>query len=106
MNNNSVIGINEQQIRAITNKLTSNIEKLESKFNQIDAIIHDISPYYKADSNILFRKKYDNLRLNYDIVRKNLLSYVDDLNSLIISYKKMEANAVDMANKFEPIDIN
>lgn len=103
MGNNYISGINEQQVIVIINKITSNIEKLESRFNQIDIIISNTNSHYKASSADEFRKKYDNIRLNYDIVKKNLLSYADDLNNLIISYKKLETNTADMVNTFKPL---
>lgn len=103
MDSNYVSGINEKQLISVINKLTSNIEKLESRFDQIDTIITNSNNWYSSDSADAFRSRYNDFRLNYDIVKKNLLSYVEDLNNLIIKYKKLEANTADMVNTYKPI---
>ena len=103
MSNNYVSGINEPQVKAIINRITSNIEKLESKFIEIDTIFSNNKQHYDSESALLFRKKYDNIRLNYDIIKKNLLSYVEDLTALVINYKKLETDIVDMVNTFKPL---
>ena len=103
MNAGYVMGINEQQIVAVINKITSNIEKLESRFEQIDSIISNTKAHYDAESADVFRKKYNDFRLNYAVVKTNLLSYVEDLTHLIIKYKKLETNVADMVNTFKPL---
>lgn len=102
MNAGYVSGINEQQIVAVINKITSNIEKLESRFEQIDSIISNTNAHYNAESADVFRKRYNDFRLNYDVIKTNLLSYVEDLTHLIIKYKKLETNVADMVNTFSP----
>ena len=106
MNNNYVSGINEQQLVGIINKINFNIEKLDKRFQQVNEIIYNTNFHYKTESADLFRKKYDDFKMNYDIIKKNLLSYVDDLNNLIIKYKKFETNAADMINSFTPLGVS
>lgn len=103
MNSNYVSGINETQILVVINRITSNIEKLEARFNQIDQIILNTNNYYKSSSANIFRKNYDDIRLNYSIVKTNLLSYVEDLTNLISSYKKFETSTADVINTYKPI---
>ena len=49
MANNYVSGINEPQVLAVINKITSNIEKLESRFIEIDNIISNSLVKYTID---------------------------------------------------------
>lgn len=98
--NSNYTGINENQILATINKITSNIERLDSRFNEIDQIIHNMSNSYNSNSSVTFMKKYDDIRYNYAIIKANMKSYIGDLNNLISSYKKFETTTADKVSSY------
>ena len=103
MNGNYVTGINENQVRNVINHITTNIEKLESRFSQIDSIV-DSTKNEQSPSIDMYRKQYTDLRLNYDVIKKNMLSYVNDLNNLIAYYRSSDTTIGDEINEYKPIN--
>lgn len=101
MNSNYIIGINENQILATINKITSNIERLDSRFNEIDRIIHNMSNSYNSNSSVTFMKKYDDIRHNYAIIKANMKSYIGDLNNLISNYKRSSTAITDVVSTYD-----
>lgn len=92
MNSNYVGGINEQQVEATINRVMSDLEKLDFRFEQIDISVSKTKNYYKCNSGDEFRKRYDSIRLNYDVVKKNMLAYVDDLRKLMKNYERIDTS--------------
>ena len=103
MNGNYVTGINENQVRNVINHITTNIEKLESRFSQIDSIV-DGTRNEQSPSAEAYRKQYADLRLNYDVIKKNLLSYIADLNGLITYYHNSDTTIGEQVNEYKPIN--
>ena len=101
MNGNYVTGINENQVRNVINHITTNIEKLESRFSQIDSIV-DSTRGEQSPSAEMYRKEYADLRLNYDVIKKNLLSYIADLNGLITYYHNSDTTISDQVRDYKP----
>ena len=98
--NSNYIGINENQILAEISKITSNIERLDSRFNQIDQIIQNMGNSYNSNSSVTFKRKYDDIRQNYAIIKANMKSYIGDLNNLISGYKKFETTTADKVSSY------
>lgn len=103
MNGNYVTGINENQVRNAISRITTNIEKLEARFNEIDSIV-DSTRNEQSPSADMYRKQYADLRLNYEVIKKNMLSYINDLNNLIAHYRNNDATIGDQINEYKPIN--
>ena len=101
MNGNYVTGINVNQVRNVINHITTNIEKLESRFSQIDSIV-DGTRNEQSPSAEAYRKQYTDLRLNYDVIKKNLLSYIADLNGLITYYRTSDTTIGEQVGMNKP----
>ena len=98
--NSNYIGISEDFLKAEINRLTGSIENLEARFNQIDQIVQNMSNSYNSNSSETFKRKYDDLRQNYAIIKANLQTYITDFNNLISSYTKFRTTMVDKIDSY------
>ena len=88
-------GIDENQLNFYIREITNNMEQLERRFNQLDSVAESTRSFYQSDSGNKFRNSYRNLRYNFSIIRKNILSYKNDLSKVKASYRKFDSNAAD-----------
>lgn len=96
MNRQVTSGVDEVRLDKLIQKILSNLEQLERRFNQLDATIDRTKNFYKSDSASKYRKSYNDLRYNYGLVKKNILSYVNDLTRVKSKYKNFETLATDL----------
>lgn len=88
-------GVNENRIDFYINEIINNMEQLEKRFNQLDSVAESTKSFYQSDSGNKFRNSYRNLRYNFSIIKKNVLSYNNDLSKVKASYQKFGDNAAD-----------
>ncbi len=96
MNGQKVSGIDETRLEKLIQRILSNVEQLEKRFQQLDMVIDESNKFYKGTSANQYRSAYNNLRYNYDIVKKNILSYVDDLNKVKFNYTNFASLSADI----------
>lgn len=96
MNGQSVSGIDEVRLERLIQKILNNIEQLEKRFDQLDEVIDRTKSFYKSDSASKYRNSYKDLRYNYNLVKKNILSYVNDLTKVKAKYKNFATLAADV----------
>lgn len=95
MNGKSTSGIDEIRLDKLIQRILNNVEQLERRFNQLDSTIDRTKSFYKSDSASKYRNSYNDLRYNYNLVKKNILSYVNDLTKVKSKYKSFETLATD-----------
>ena len=92
MNGQSVSGIDEIRLEKTIQRILNNIEQLEKRFQQLDTVVDETNKFYKGSSAANYRTAYNDLKYNYNIIKKNILSYVDDLNKVVFNYKNFVAS--------------
>ena len=99
--NNYITGINENQLQRVIQHIQDNIDKIESRFENIDKINSDLKLSYNSPSASSYFSKYNDLKVNYEIIKNNLLSYKNDLINVLESYRKLMTTAVDKVDTFK-----
>ena len=93
-------GVNEQKLATLIAKIQDDLEKLEKRFNQLETVIDSTKTFFKSDSASRYRNSYESMKYNFSIVKKNILSYTNDLTKVKNSYKKFETEAAATVNAY------
>ena len=93
-------GVNEQKLATLLAKIQDDLEKLEKRFNQLETVIDSTKAFFKSDSASGYRNSYENMKYNFSIVKKNILSYTNDLTKVKNSYKRFESEAAATVNTY------
>ena len=97
-----VTGINEDELGSLAMEILDYSERIADIFNKIDDNMETLGNYYKSPSYKELMNNYKNFSKNYEVLRKNVNSYSDDLINLI---KKMRENDKYLANLFDSYTI-
>ena len=72
-------GIDEEGLNKLALELFDYVEKLNRILNSIDTIISDSALYYTSVSANILRRRFNNTKVNFPIVKENIMGYKDDL---------------------------
>lgn len=100
MSEKQLAGINEGNIDIVIRKLQDDLDKLLSKFNQLDIIVDSTSSFFESTYADTFRTNYKVYRDNYQIIKNNILSYIDDLVAVKANYKKFAIDASTQISQY------
>ena len=84
-------------------------EKIYQLFKDINDLIDQTSLYYKSETGDQFRRKFENFKINFEIVNNKLNQYIDELASVKMKYhdlsfdiyRKMKNNMNDLNYEFK-----
>ncbi len=87
---NQLSGINEPDLGTLSIEILDYADKVSEIFEKIDSEIFSLTNYYKGTSSNKIIEAYDGFRKNYQTIKENIISYSDDLNSLLTHSKDNE----------------
>lgn len=93
-----VDGINEPELGALSLEILDYAERIIAIFDKIDAKIEQLPSSYKSQAFDTFLESYNNFRQNYPVVKNNIVSYSDELLTLI---RRLHENEQDYINMFQ-----
>ena len=83
-------GINEDALASLSVNILDYSDSIMELFEKIDDQMGRLSKYYDSEACKIIISKYNDLALNYEIIKNNFCVYSDDLVTLI---KKMRDNS-------------
>lgn len=94
-----VVGINEQAINKLIMDIYDCADRINIILNSIDDIVAGTSSYFVNESANNFRRKFEQLKLNFPTVNYNIKSYAEDLTKLKNSYSNIIDDAKHIVKK-------
>lgn len=88
MNTDFLGGIKEEELSSLSMEVLDYSERIAEIFGKIDTKFQLIDEYYESPSYVKFKEAYSSFRLNYQVVKNNIVSYSDDLIRLISKMKE------------------
>lgn len=87
--NDFVTGINEEELSSLTIEILDYADRISDIFDRLDFCISKLPMHYQGSSCTEIINYYRGLEENYLIIKNNVISYSDDLTTLI---KKVHEN--------------
>ncbi len=84
-----VIGIKEDELSSLSIEILDYSDRISEIFSKLDASMEKLPNYYQADACTKLMDYYHDLTANYSVIKQNIVSYSDDLITLI---KKVREN--------------
>lgn len=102
-------GINEEGIDKLVIDIYNSAESVHKIFDNISNLIEQTSDYYQTDNGDELRKKFNNFKINFDIINDKLLKYADGLASIKMKYQDLsfdvatnvKTNTDDISEEFK-----
>ncbi len=82
--------INEDKMEKLKLDLLDDIEKLNSIFNQMDTEMETIKQNLIGAGNAELTTKFELIKANYPIIKKNITNYATDIQKVIDSYRNQD----------------
>lgn len=86
-------GINEEKLNKLILDIYNYSEKINKTLNQISEVVDKTKKIYSSKEADLYRSKYENFRVNYVNVIKNINRYAEDLILVKQKYSNFDINA-------------
>lgn len=80
-------GINIEKIQKIRKKINDHIEELNIIFSNINEQMNIIKDNLFFENKDKLNSLYDNIEQQYPIIKENIMSYMQDLENIILSYE-------------------
>lgn len=93
-----VTGIKEDELSSLIIEILDYSDRISEIFDKLDACISKLPKHYQDLSCTKLINYYRGLAENYSIIKKNIISYSDDLTTLI---KKVRENDKYIASLFQ-----
>lgn len=93
---NTQFGIKEEELKALSLEILSKSDKLSEIFEKISNRMSDLETHYHGEPSVKIKEYYQSIKNSYEIVRKNLNTYSEDLAFLI---EKAKANDKELGNQ-------
>lgn len=87
------LGINEKKLNSLILDIYNYSEKINKTLNQISEVVDKTKKIYSSKEADLYRNKYENFRVNYVNVIKNINRYAEDLILVKQKYSNFDINA-------------
>ena len=92
-NDDMLLGINEGLLDDIMLNLNNDIDLLMSSLNSFKMKINDSKEYFKGDVADSIQEKCNSYFRQFDTIKQNLNSYVDDMRNIKIMMGKIDLQA-------------
>jgi hypothetical protein len=89
---NNRAGISVSGISRLCVSINSSALKLKKSLDDIYDLIDDSSSYFSGDTRNDFVKKFNDVIIKRTMIKNNILSYVDDYNSVASKFKTMDSS--------------
>lgn len=86
---NILEGINEDELSNLSIEILDYVDRISEIFVKLDTCMEKLSSCYNSEACNKILDYYENLRLYYNSIKNNIISYSDDFICLI---KKMREN--------------
>lgn len=86
----SLLGIDSNSVSSYANSIVNNIEIIKSVFANIENISNETVNFFNGEIADSFRYKMSDICYFFPLIEKNLLTYVEDLNTFITNYKNFD----------------
>lgn len=90
--NNKHLGIDENRLRDLIEKVVTEIENVKSACNKMEEVVDDSTTYFKGDAGNAFREKFKDIMIYFPVLETCLASYQADLENFLDSYINYEGN--------------
>lgn len=97
-NSTAISGINEEALNNLVLDLNNDIDKIDFALRQIEMLFYDTEDFFKGEVADSVRAKFKQYSTQIEMLKKNLLSYPQDLLNLKNSIKN---NDLESANIFD-----
>ena len=97
MDTEVVAWIREEELGMLAMEIANDADKISEVFSKIDACMGKVSAYYSGAPSKKILQRYDELKANYPVMKENIVSYSEDLITLI---SKMRENDKYLASLF------
>lgn len=82
MPNNNVMGINEEKLTATIASINDDILKISNIFENMETIMADSGKCLSGELGNSMQAKFNEIKFNFPIVKKNLLTYSTELTNI------------------------
>ena len=86
MNDDGMLAINDNELGEFTVGLMDYSDELGEIFAKIDSKMNELNKYFGGRAASDLQAQYKSFRENYQVIRNNIISYSDDLISLITQF--------------------
>lgn len=87
-------GINEEGLDKIILDIYNSTESIHKIFDNISDSIEQTSEYFQTNVGEEFRIKFDNYKINFNLIHEKLLKYAENLANVKMKYQDL---SVDVA---------
>ncbi len=98
--NDFVGGIHEEDLGSLAMEILDYSERITTILDDIDKKFESLHQYYDSESYVKFMESYNEFRLNYGVIKSNVVSYSDDLIRLISKMNEGMDSVIDLFNTF------
>ena len=99
MDGDSMLAINDNELGEFTVGLMDYSDELGEIFTKVDSKMSELTKYFGGKAATDLQAQYKSFRENYQIVRNNVISYSDDLISLITQFHEGSRTIALQVNK-------
>ena len=92
MDNDFTIGINETALDDIMLKLNNDIDTISTLLHDIEMKMYDINEYFSGDVSDKVKNKFKSYSDQYDTLKDNLNTYVNDIMNVKAMLGKIDMN--------------
>lgn len=86
------VGINKDAIQKLCLEIQDYSDKVKIKLNQIGDKWYEAKPYFEGNGVVEFQNKFSKLEDSFETISNNILSYIDDFNTLISKYESLDTS--------------
>ena len=84
---NEIVGINSESLKKLIFEIYDYRDKISNILNTAEILIKNSENYYISSDGDELRKHFNNFSSNFNIFFKNIKSYSDDLELVLITYQ-------------------
>lgn len=87
-----IVGVNEEGLSSLSLDTSDVADQISEIFDKIDLCMEKLPTYYQGDSCSKIMDYYNDLKSNYPIIKKNIISYSDDFTALVQKMQEHDKN--------------
>lgn len=88
-------GINVDSVDKLILDIYNYAERINKTLNQITDVVDRTKTFYNCDAANNYRNKFENFKMNFSTIDKNIKSYAEDLIKLKNRYQNISYQAVE-----------
>lgn len=86
MPNSNVMGINEEKLNSVITSMNDDIMKISNIFENMEEIMVDSGSCLSGELGNSLQAKFNEIKINFPIIKKNLISYSTELTNIKNNY--------------------